>query len=350
MGSLHISQLKQGMVIGESLVDKNTGKLLLKTGTRLTNNLIDRLEEFGFSFVEVEDQYTLLLNPDDNMENLLNDCYKAAIKKIVSQYPQGSMNDHAFEVGKKIIPLTKQIIENEKIRKSCINMQIVNFRALLMTGVYASVYSMFVAAVMELQNKEILNIGIAALLHDIGMCEMPYLVNEKNMPPNMMALYREHPTYAYYMLKEQEYSEEIAEIIYSHHERYDGEGFPRGLKWQEIPIGGRIVGLCSDYDNFVNVQRMAPYEAIEYMYGNSGFCYDKAVIKAFTENIPVYSMGSMVELTTGEIGIVVNVRKNRGPRPIVRIFYNRMKKEFSQPYLMDLGVEKTIFIKNVINN
>lgn len=350
MGSLHISELKQGMVISENLVDKNTGKQLLKIGTRLTNNLIERLTAFGFHYVEVEDQYTLLLNPDDHMENLLSDCYKTAIKRIISQYPQGSMNDKAFEVGKKIIPLTKYIIENEKIRESCISMQIIDFRALLLTGVFSSVYSMFVAAVMELSSQEILNIGIAALLHDIGMCEMPYLVNVQSIPLNMQPLYKEHPTYAYYMLREQDYSEDIAEIIYAHHERYDGSGFPRGLEWQEIPIGARIVGLCSDYEHFVSVQEMAPYEAIEYMYGNSGFCYDKAVVKAFTENISIYPMGAMVELTTGEIGIVVNIRKNKGPRPIVRIFYNRMKKQISQPYLLDLGMEKTVFIKKVINS
>ena len=193
-------------------------------------------------------------------------------------------------------------------------------------------------------------LGKARLFPAVSSNEMPYLVGVENLPPNQLPLYREHPTYAYYMLKEQSFPDEITEIIYSHHERYDGTGFPRNLKGDSIPIGARIVSLCADYDYFINVQKMPPYEAVEYMYGNSGFCYDKAVVTAFTENIPIYSIGSMVELTTGEIGIVANIRQNKGPRPVVRIFYNRTKKEISTPYLMDLGKEKTIFIKKVINN
>lgn len=349
MGYLHVVQLKQGMMVSEDLYEEDTGKLLLKSGTRLTNLLIDRIKNYGFERVKVEDPYTLYLKPDENMESLLYDCYKSAIKKVIPQHPEGSMNDHALESGKKVIAAAKTIVASEHIRKACVSLQIVNFKALLMTGVFASVYSMFVASVMNLSTRQILNIGVAALLHDSGLCEMPYLVGIENIPTNLEALYREHPTYGYYMLKEQNFPEQIVEIIYAHHERFDGSGFPRGLSSDEIPIGARIVSLCSDYDSFISVQGMAPHEAVEYMYGNSDFCYDKAVVRAFTENVPIYSLGSMVELTTGEIAIVVNIRKNKGPRPIVRVFYNRMKKEISNPYLLDLGEEKTIFVKKVIS-
>lgn len=349
MERLHVTQLKQGMVVAEPLIEKETGKLLLKEGMRLTNSLINKLENHNIKYVEIGDPYTLLINPSENMEVLLTNCYQTAMRKIISSYPEGSMSDDAFLAGKKLHELIRKIIADEKIRSTCINMQIVNFRSLLMTGVFASVYSMFVATVMGLNLQEIYNIGVAGLLHDVGLCEMPYLIGIQELPDNMRPLYNEHPTYAYYMLLEQGYSEEIASIIYAHHERYDGEGFPRGLKWMEIPIGSRILSLCSDYDSFISLHGMAPYEAVEYMYGNCDFSYDKSVVAAFTENIPIYPLGSMVELTTGEIGIVVNIRKNKGPRPIVRIYYNRVKKSISQPYLLDLGTEKTVFIQKIIN-
>lgn len=350
MGKLHISQLKQGMVISESLVDEETGTLLLKQGARLSNVTIDKIISHGFTWLEVADPYTLLIRPEESMELLLQDCYRSAVRKILPRYREGSMNDAAFEAGNRVPPVIEKIIADGKIRQACINMEIVNFRSLLLTGIYTSVYSMFVAAVLELSDQELYDVGAAGLLHDIGLCEMPYLITTGEIPANMKALYSEHPNYAYYMLLEQEFPAQIAEIIRGHHERFDGEGFPQKQKWMEIPLGSRIVALCADYDWFVAVKGMPPYEAVEYMYGNSGFCYDKNVVKAFTENIPIYTLGSMVELTSGEIGIVVNIRKNKGPRPIVQVHYNRVKKGISNPYLVDLGEEKTVFIRKVINN
>lgn len=349
MGRLHITELKQGMVVGESIFNADNGDLMLNQGTRLTKSLIERLEERGIKYVEVGDPNTLLINPDEKMESLLEDCFRSALHKIVSPYPEGSMNDTVFQAGKKLPDLVKKMIADEAVRAVCINMQIINFRALLMTGVFSSVYSMLVASVMGLSLQDIYEIGVAALLHDAGLCEMPYLITGEEIPANMRPLYNEHPTYAYYMLKEQGFPDEITSALYAHHERVDGSGFPLGLKQEEIPVGSRIISLCADYDYFISVKGMAPYEAVEYMYGGSGVYYDEAVVRAFTENIPIYPLGAMVELTTGEIGIVVNIRKNKGPRPVVRIYYNRVKKNISHPYLLDLGVEKTVFIQQIIS-
>ena len=337
------------MLVGQDVIEEGTRKLLLKNGTRLTDSIINRLLSYEIDTIEVNDPDTLLLYPDDIIRTLLTECYKSASKKIIPNSITASMTDKAYKSGKVVKELIPCIIDDEQLREACVNMQIINYRILLQVGVYTSVYSMMIASIMELEKSQILDIGKAGVLHDVGLCEMPYLITSEELPPGQRPLYHEHPTYAYYMLKEQHYSEEVATIIYGHHERYDGKGYPRQLKGEEIPIGSRIVGLCSDYDNFINLNGMEPYEAVEHMYGNSNICYDKKVVDTFVRNIPIYPMGATVELTTGEVGIVVNIRKNKGPRPVVRIFYNRVKKEISHPYFMDLGKEKTIFIKKIIN-
>ncbi|WP_242951455.1 hypothetical protein [Clostridium kluyveri] len=62
----------------------------------------------------------------------------------------------------------------------------------------------------------------------------------------------------------------------------------------------------------------------------------------------VYPLGSLVRLTTKEVGVVVNVRKNLGPRPIVRVYFNRVNRPLSEVKDVDLGIENTIFIEEVL--
>jgi hypothetical protein len=93
---------------------------------------------------------------------------------------------------------------------------------------------------------------------------------------------------------------------------------------------------------------MQPYEAMEYLYGGSNIYFDKNIVDAFVKNITLYPLGSLVRHTTGEVGIISNVRQNKGPRPIVNVFYNRFNKPLSQPHIVDLGKERTVFISEVL--
>ena len=88
--------------------------------------------------------------------------------------------------------------------------------------------------------------------------------------------------------------------------------------------------------------------AIEELYGTSGIYYDPEVVKVFVNNIPIYPLGVMVRLSTQEVGIVSNIRKNEGPRPIVKIYYNRVNRPITEDKIVDLGKERTIFIEEIL--
>ncbi len=88
--------------------------------------------------------------------------------------------------------------------------------------------------------------------------------------------------------------------------------------------------------------------AIEELYGTSGIYYDPDVVKAFVNNIPIYPLGVMVRLSTKEVGIVSNIRKNEGPRPVVKIYYNRVNRPITEDKIIDLGLERTIFIEEIL--
>lgn len=349
MSKLSINQVQPGMHLGESIYHPESQKLLLKQGTRLTKAYIEKLKSLEITLLEIPDPFTVFLDITENMESLLAECYQSMMKKILSPYPEGNITDSVMHTAPVIQKVTKAISSNSDICSACVDMQVIDFEALVRTGVFISGYSMLVAALMDMSDDEVFNVGTAALLHDTGMCEMFQLIRARDLTPANIALWEQHPTYGYYSMLEKNFPREISELIYAHHEKYDGTGFPRGLSGEDIPLGSRIISLCADYEESIRNKGYLHYEAIEYIYGNSGISYDPRVVDIFTRNIPVYPLGAVVQLSTGDIGVVVNIRKNRGPRPVVRIQYNRVYKPISNPILVDLGEEKTIFIKKIIS-
>ena len=243
----------------------------------------------------------------------------------------------------------QNILSIDAILDFCTQMQIINNQALFCHGVNTCALSMLLAGALGLSKTEILNIGIASLIHDVGVCEMPFLINKDVKSPQEELLWKEHSTYGYYFAVQNNIPRNIAELIWAHHEHYDGSGYPRQLKSEQIPLGAKIITVCNEYDNLITVSGSEPYQAIEYMYCCSGIYYDKEVVDAFTQNISVYPLGSTVRLTTKEVGIIVNVRDNDGPRPIVQVYFNRVNKPLSVPKIINLAKEKTIFIESILD-
>ena len=140
----------------------------------------------------------------------------------------------------------------------------------------------------------------------------------------------------------------MAEAILHHHEMWDGSGYPKGIAGEEIPLVARIINVCAHYSAAVTYKNIPPYMAIEELYGTSGIYYDPEVVKTFVNNIPIYPLGVMVRLSTREVGIVSNVRRNGGLRPIVKIYYNRVNRPITEDKIVDLGQERTIFIEEIL--
>lgn len=107
-----------------------------------------------------------------------------------------------------------------------------------------------VASAYNLSKEELNQIEIAAMVHDIGLLELPkglILKSEEDMTPDEFAKYKQHPAIAQVCIQSVDGFEQASEIILNHHEHYDGRGFPRGMQGDEIPLGSRILSVVSDY-------------------------------------------------------------------------------------------------------
>jgi len=142
---------------------------------------------------------------------------------------------------------------------------------------------------MGLQPKDLVHIRRGALLHDIGKMGVPdrILLKPDNLTNEEWEIMKLHPAYAYEMLSRIEYLRPSLDIPYSHHEKWDGTGYPRGLKGEEIPLHARIFAAVDVYDALISDRPYRPAwtkeRALEYIKSLSGTHFDPRVLNAFLE-------------------------------------------------------------------
>lgn len=141
-----------------------------------------------------------------------------------------------------------------------------------------------IAQEMELPPDRIDGIRIAALIHDIGKISIPAEILSKPSKLNQaeFALIRQHPLYAYEMLEGVKFSWPLAEIVYQHHERNDGSGYPRGLKGDEILLEAKIIAVADVVEAMASHRPYRPSKginkALEEISKFRGLLYEPAVV------------------------------------------------------------------------
>ena len=351
MPKIKIGELLEGMVLSKPVISPKTGKLLLKDGSNLDERMISALRKHNVEEVEVIERYTLFVDAEMTTYNELKKIMLEDIKRLAPEEAEVNTSDQMVEVSKMASEAVKDILDNKETIEFCVRMKLLDNDYFFKHSAYTCVLSLLTSGIMGFEYEMMKKIGKAALLHDLGLGEMPFLI-ELEDPENLNSLnndlFKEHPVYGYYIAKEKNIEREVCKYIIAHHERWDGNGFPKGFSKEEIPIGARIIAVCDRYDTLIRHNDYPPYEAIEYLYGGGDVMFDPEVVDAFTQNLAVYPLGTLVRLSTGEVGVVVNVRKNKGPRPIVRVYYNDVNRKLREPKNIDLSEEKTIFIDEVL--
>lgn len=143
------------------------------------------------------------------------------------------------------------------------------------------------ARMAGIPESEIVHARRGALLHDVGKIGIPdaILLKPDKLTDSEWGVMREHPNYAYDLLYPIDYLRPCLPIPYSHHEKWDGTGYPRELKGEQIPLEARIFAVVDAYDAMVSDR---PYRAalskektLEHIRANSGSHFDPAVVEAF---------------------------------------------------------------------
>lgn len=148
-------------------------------------------------------------------------------------------------------------------------------------------FTIAIAQQMRLPKEEIRVIARGAFLHDIGKMAIPdqILLKPGKLSPEEVNIMKEHAWYGYKILKNIPFLQEAAEIVYSHQERYDGTGYPRRLKGEEIPLGARIFSIADTYDAITSDRpyrpRQTPEAARKEIEDWKGRQFDPKIVEVF---------------------------------------------------------------------
>jgi hypothetical protein len=226
------------------------------------------------------------------------------------------------------------------------------------SSVNAAILSVAVGIQMKLPGHRLLYLASGALLHDIGMLRIPEAIVKKegDLSGDELQKIRSHPLLSYKILtKELDYPEEVGQIAQQHHERWDGEGYPRKARGADIDILARIVSVADAFEAMVSAKSyrdpLTGYLAVKNLLADNSRRFDPDVLRVFIRVMGIYPIGSLVLLNSSAIARVVDVHPDAPLRPKLRVIIDEYGRQYANDDgdLVDLPTEKTLFIAKAID-
>ncbi|HET7650742.1 MAG TPA: HD-GYP domain-containing protein [Gammaproteobacteria bacterium] len=210
-------------------------------------------------------------------------------------------------------------------------------------SVGCSVWGIAFARHLGLDRQAIYEIGLGCMLFDVGKTRLPasLLMKPAKLTETEWHVVRNHVDYSVAILENTEgISTRIINMVHSHHERYDGSGYPEGLKANQIPTFAKIAGMVDCYDAITSIRpygtQRSPYQAVREIYGWRNTLFQSEVVEQFMQVVGVYPTGSLVELSSGAVGVVIAQNESRRLRPRIMLVLDERKKRLRHFEIVDL--------------
>jgi HD-GYP domain-containing protein (c-di-GMP phosphodiesterase class II) len=207
----------------------------------------------------------------------------------------------------------------------------------------AAVWALAFGRHLGLDKETLKSIGTGAMLLDVGKTRLPTELLRKPETPSAeeWKLIRAHVDEGIALLREApDVDERVVTMIATHHERFDGSGYPHNLKGDEIPLLGRIAGIVDCYDAMISERSYAKarsaYDAVRELKRLGDVAFPTALVELFIQAVGVFPTGTLVELNTGEVGIVIGQNRFRRLRPEVMLILDTKKQPRQEFTTVDL--------------
>lgn len=197
---------------------------------------------------------------------------------------------------------------------------------------------------MGLPKKDLTTLAMGLLMMDMGNVHVPEVILNKKgrLTEAEYKIVKKHVAHGVEILKSTKgMNEDIINIALTHHERFDGSGYPSGLMGAHIPVYGRMAAIVDCYDAmtskrpFVNAQ--SPYTALQNIYNWRGTAFQPELVEQFLQCMGVYPTGSLIEMTNGQVGIVLAQNATQRMRPKIMLILDEDKSHLLEYQTIDLA-------------
>lgn len=389
MKKVEVSMLQEGMILGAPVVDSTGIIELLSRGTVLTKRhieLISRLDILALDILDSADETDEPVDLDLNkikleaeksgakfdadklssvLEEIENQVYPPAPRNVVNRNMEvnvltGEGNVPIDVRHEKAISESKLIFEKirnsgeldldhirsnleeilpDMIRNNDVLMRLNQLKKMddytFQHSLRVSILATMIGKWMGYTQLEILELGEAALLYDIGKMSIPDFVLQKKteVNPDEYELIKKHPQFGYsILLKTPGVTANMKYAALHHHERMDGSGYPLRLKAGQIHEFAKIIMVCDVFDAMISdrpyKKGICPLLAADYLLWSSGKLFDGEVCYIFVKKLSEYFIGKTVKLSNGREGKIVYIDENYPTRPIVQsgeLFFDLVK-------------------------
>ncbi len=316
-------------------------KVLIATKyNRLEQIDIDRLKKWDIQSVAISyNEEADLFVDGTNFDKFIADrktflkIYETSIKKMSTNFHNFRYNNNInlIEVREIVSELASMINVNLNSLLTLVNLSSSEKDIMPRMAINVSVLSMMLGYSIGFSKDEVLEIGLGAIIYDIGMYQIKDPVRTK-VGKYTDEEYEHMKTHTVLGCKtvtnKFHLSDKIAMIALTHHEHYDGKGYPLALKGNAIPLYSRIVTITNAYASMTNNSKLhdinvkTPYNAMREIIKGASIKFDPHLMKAFAALMCLYPIGSVVVLNNDQMGVVISSNKSAPTKPIVKIIKN----------------------------
>lgn len=352
MRLIAIDMCHPGMKLGKPICNEK-GKILLAQGSELTDTLLKKLKRYNIPRIYIEDAASEGIEIVDSIPVELRNEAVQIITEGFTTIAKLSSNRSNIQ---GMLKSERAIRSFQKIFRSilgCLNENQNALNLLATTKIYenyvynhslnVSIYACQLAIENGLPLKNIEEIGLGAMLHDLGKMFIPLEVLNKTeaLTDAEVELIKSHCMLGYETLRKvHEIPFTVAHCALQHHERVDGTGYPRSLKEAEIHKYAKILSVADVFDAVTSPRlyrsALLPHKGLELLYTGSGTQFESKQIHLFKSCIAIYPEGLSVKLNDGRIGIVSNYNFNAVGRPEIRIIKDEDQQAII-PYEINLS-------------
>ncbi len=380
MKKIPVEELKPGMRFDKPVyIDSNN--MLVGANVTIKESDIKRLMKWGIS--EIETLGNISSSEDDmRFTQKIDASISADAKKIVDQYSilllkRKELMDIHREACRVVGDVYNAIKNDEMFTTDSIEgaakniirlMEEDNNIVLFLYGleegknylvahsVNVTFYALLIGTALKYTQDKIRELALGTLLIDAGMVKMPAYISYKqsNLSDHEFNLIKTHPLHGYRLIKQLgKIREKSALVGLQHHEYFDGKGYPRGLKGNQIDEYARIAAIADSYEAQISSrsyrEKQSFYHAMKNLLSSGVNRFDPVILRVFLSKMSVYPIGSLVELNDGGVGLVIGSVPKKPLRPIIKLIFDSEKNRLSDLIIINLLEETALFVNRVLD-